>query len=157
MIPTIRPNTEIRTKIMTLEERINAYNAENGLQTPDCPLRHHFAPGMYGREILLPKGVLVVGKIHKHAHLNMIMSGSVAVATEEGVHHYRGPVVLVSQAGTKRVVYALEDTIWVTVHLTNSQDLAVIEEEIIAKSYEDYDDSQEGLLAYKLMEALCPG
>jgi hypothetical protein len=32
-------------------------------------------------------------------------------------------------------VYAHEDTVWVTVHLTNSTDLAEIEEEIIAKDF----------------------
>lgn len=154
MIPALRPNTEIREKILTLEERINAYNAENGLAIPACPVLHHFAPGAYCRQIFIPKNNLIVGKIHKHAHLNMIMQGRVSVATEEGVKHYQAPMVLVSQAGTKRVVYTHEDTIWATVHLTDKTDLVEIEDEIIAKTYDDYD---EGLLAYQLMEALCPG
>lgn len=144
------PKSVSRQHILTLEASMRAFNYEHNLAEPECPLTHHFAPGVYGREILLPKDSLVVGKIHKHAHLNMIMKGHVSVATEDGVHEYKGPLVLVSLPGTKRVVYAHEDTVWVTVHLTNSQDLQVIEEEIIAKTYEEY-DILENVLAQKLI------
>jgi len=128
-----------REKILTLEAQMKDFNRVHGLSEPECPLTHHFAPGAYGREIFLPKDSLVVGKIHKHAHLNMIMKGKVSVATEEGIRVYEGPLVMVSKPGTKRVVYAHEDTIWVTVHLTQETDLGKIEDEIIAKSYTDYD------------------
>lgn len=140
MIPAIRPNQELREKILTVEERINAYNEANGLALPDCPVLHHFAPGVYCRQIFIPKNSMIVGKIHKHSHLNMIMQGKVSVATEEGVKRYEAPMVMVSKAGTKRVVYTHEDTIWATVHLTDSTDIVQIEDEIIAKSYADYDE-----------------
>ena len=41
-----------------------------------CPVQHHFAPGAYGREMTLPAGLVVVGKIHKHAHINVISKGA---------------------------------------------------------------------------------
>ena len=49
------------------------------------------------------------------------------------------PQVMCSKAGTKRVVYTHTDTIWTTVHLTESTDLEEIEEQIIAKNYEAFD------------------
>jgi len=133
------PNVEAREKILTLEANIKEFNRVHELPEPDCPLTHHFAPGAYGREIFIPADTLVVGKIHKHAHLNMLMQGKVSVATEDGVKSYQAPMVMVSRAGTKRVVYAHTDTIWVTVHLTDSQDLEEIEEQIIAKTFEEFD------------------
>lgn len=134
------PDIVGRDKILTLETSMRDYlEAHPDVPALDCPLKHHFAPGVYGREMLLPKGSLAVAKIHKHAHLTMIMQGHVSVATEDGVVDYHGPIVLSSKAGTKRVAYAHEDTIWVTIHLTQSQDLAVIEDEIIAKTYEEFD------------------
>jgi hypothetical protein len=48
--------------------------------------------------------------------------------------------VFVSEVGLKRAVYAEEDTIWVTVHLTEhsgEENLDKIEEEVIAPSYEE--------------------
>lgn len=109
---------------------------------PQCPLRHTFAPGSYARQILIPNGSLVVGKIHKHAHLNMLMLGTAVVATEEGIVTYHAPFVFTSQPGTKRVVVAITDVIWVTVHVTEETDLVKIEEQMIATTYDQYDALQ---------------
>ena len=129
----------IREKIVSLEARMREVLAHGLAEEQDCPLKHHFAPGAYGREILLPKGSLVVGKIHKHAHLNIVSQGMAFVMTEDGLEAIQAPRTWVSTPGTKRVVYAQEDTVWTTVHLTNETDLAKIEEEIIAPSYEALD------------------
>lgn len=131
-----------RAKIVQLEETIRAAVADPQEVHRLCPLKHVFAPGgtckhVYAREIFIPAGMVVVGKIHKHAHLNMLMKGRVSVFTEKGREDFVGPLTMVSQAGTKRAVYAHEDTVWVTVHLTQSTDLAEIEEEIIAKDFEE--------------------
>lgn len=144
-------SSEIRGKILSMEDWIRQIVA-GGLDSPECPLTHHFAPGAYGREILLPKDSLVVGKIHKHAHLNMLMKGKVSVATEHGVAHLTAPMVFTSQPGTKRVVYAHEDSIWVTVHVTNQTDLDAIEEEMIAPSYAEYDRHVASLLPQAAIE-----
>jgi hypothetical protein len=135
----ITKNERIRSNIVTLEANIKAYTAAQGLVEPECPLIHAFAPGAYGRQIFIPADTLVVGKIHRHAHLNFLMQGRVSVATEEGPIQYEGPAMLVSKAGTKRVVYAHTDTMWATVHLTEETDLDRIEAEIIAPSYAAYD------------------
>lgn len=109
----------------------------------ECPLQHIFAPGAVARTIFLPERAVIVGKIHKHAHLNMLHRGKVTVVTEGGgiemLDATRFPLIMVSPAGTKRAVHALEDTIWTTVHLTNETDLAKIEEDVIAKTYEEYE------------------
>jgi hypothetical protein len=138
-------NLAIREKIVSVEARLR--NAlERGAVEPDCPLKHHFAPGAYGREIFIPKDSLIVGKIHKHSHLNMLMKGRVSVLTEEGPKMLEAPLTMVSPAGTKRVVYTHEDTVWVTVHLTNETDLGKIEDEVIAKSFEEF----ETMISHKM-------
>lgn len=113
----------------------------------DCPVQHHFAPGMYGREILLPAGSLVVGKIHKHAHVNVISMGECLVATEQGVQRLRAPYTFISEPGTKRAVYSITDVVWTTCHATDSTDLEKIEEQVIAPSYEALEEHQ-ALRAY---------
>ena len=45
------------------------------LRTDMPEAEHFFAPGMYGRRFTMPAGMLVVGKIHKHAHLMMVLKG----------------------------------------------------------------------------------
>lgn len=90
---------------------------------------HHFAPGMYGREFSMPAGMLVVGKIHRHGHLMMVVKGRATVIDEFGRYEVQAGFVQASRPGAKRVVLAHEDTTFVTVHLnpTDTLDLEVIE------------------------------
>lgn len=114
--------------------------AVSNLPEVDMPLQHVFAPGACARTIFIPAGSYIVGKIHKHAHLNILSMGHVTVFTESGgAEDLMGPLTMVSPAGTKRAVRAHTDTVWTTVHLTNETDLAKIEDEVIAKTFEEYE------------------
>lgn len=104
----------------------------------DCQLDHVFAPGLYARQIQMPAGALVVGRIHKYAHVNTISKGKCLVATEFGLEELVAPHTFVSKAGTKRAVLVIEDTIWTTYHPTEETDVATIEDHVIAKDYEEY-------------------
>jgi hypothetical protein len=87
-----------------------------------------------------PKGTLIIGKIHRHQHLNIISKGKVVVYTEFGEKHMEGPITFVSEIGLKRSVYAVEDTLWTTIHLTQfvgEEHLGKIEEEVIAPDYQE--------------------
>lgn len=103
----------------------------------ECPVRHIFAPGLYAREMFIPKGTVIVGKIHKHAHVNTISKGKCSVMTEFGPREIEAPHTFVSDVGTKRVVVALEDVVWTTYHPSHETDLEKLEDEIIAKSYDE--------------------
>lgn len=123
-----------RTAILRLQDTILKEGLDVGPQS--CPVQHHFAPGAYGREMRLPAGLVVVGKIHKHAHINVLSQGHVRVFTEqEGEMEIKAPCTFVSSPGTKRVVLVLEDTVWTTVHVTDKTDLAEIEAEVIADDF----------------------
>jgi hypothetical protein len=45
--------------------------------------------------------------------------------------------VIKSKPGIKRVGYAHEDTVWITVHPTDETDLDKLEENLIAKSFDE--------------------
>jgi hypothetical protein len=126
-----------RTQILTLQDAMEQALAAGELDPAACPVTHHFAPGAYGREIFIPAGSLVVGKIHKHAHLNVISQGECSVYTEDGIREFKAPHTFVSQPGTKRVVLARTDLVWTTVHVTNETELDKIEDYVIAKSYDE--------------------
>ena len=135
---------EVRQKILGAEL---AMLADPERYDPECKafaVRHFKAPGMIGRQMLLPKGGEIIGKIHKHAHLNQISYGHVCVVTEDGPMEIKGPYTFTSQPGTKRYVLALEDTLWTTFHLNpndldpdNEVEMKQFEDEIIAKNYDE--------------------
>jgi hypothetical protein len=125
-----------RHDVMRLQDYMLALDKKLNIET-DCPVRHLFAPGAYAREMSIPKGTVIIGKIHRHAHLNFISAGKVRVLTEHGPVEMTAPHSFVSEVGTKRIVHALEDTIWTTVHVTDETDLEKIEDHVIAKSYDE--------------------
>ena len=129
-----------REEILELQDQIMSAVAKGQVQEPEMPLRHIFTDGAYARELTMPAGSVVVGKIHKHSHLNFITKGKVAVVTEFGKEVFTAPYTFVSQPGTKRVVYILEETVWTTVHVTPETDLEKIEDYVIAKSFEEYEE-----------------
>jgi hypothetical protein len=128
-----------------MQDMIDSGVAKSALEA--CTLKHYFTPkdekygcSTYAREILLPKGSFVIGKIHRHQHLNFISKGKVKVFTEFGEKSFEAPCTFVSEIGLKRAVYAEEDTIWTTVHLTEfdkESDLDKIEQEVIAPTYDE--------------------
>lgn len=126
-----------RDSILRFEKALSSQPGAVVGDNDGCPLKHSFAPGVYVREIFIPKGTVLTGKIHRHEHPNFLMKGEVIVVTEfGGREHLKAPMSMISKAGTKRAVYAIEDTVWITVHLTNETDLKKIEDEIIAPTYD---------------------
>lgn len=113
-------------------ETIQAFEKEL-IKLPQCEFetRHHFADGIYSRELVIPEGCVLTGKIHKTEHMNFLIKGEITVWTEEGMKRLKAPAILVSKPGTKRVGYAHEETIWVTVHGTHETDLEKLEAELI--------------------------
>jgi len=135
----------VRQDILNLERAIRELpDAKSGEQLTAELVEHFFAPSVYGRKMFIPAGHVIVGKIHKHAHLNVITRGLIKVVTEFGDELYEGPRIWISEPGTKRAVYALQDTEWLTIHpnLDETRDLEALEEYVIAESFEKYDRLQ---------------
>tara|TARA_R110000868_G_scaffold48984_1_gene158360 strand:- start:83 stop:538 length:456 start_codon:yes stop_codon:yes gene_type:complete len=139
MLPSLLDQDAVVDRDTFRDQIQNLQNVFLTYDQVDCPVTHHFAPGVYAREIRVPAGTIVIGKIHIHAHLNIISKGSGFVATETGREYFNAPYTFTSQVGTKRAVHAITDVIWTTIHLTEKTDLAEIEAEIIAPDYETLD------------------
>lgn len=132
--PAIVTREAFRMGVLALEEEMRKLDP-----VPTVTI-HHFSEGLYARELHIPKGTLLTGKIHKHEHLNIISQGDISVLTEGGVKRIKAPFTLVSPAGVKRVGYTHEDTVWTTIHATDERDLEKIEEHFIAKSFDEFDE-----------------
>src|SRR6185503_2625921 len=73
-----------------------------GLPQIDIETTHHFAEGIYGREIFIPAGTVLTGKIHRTDHLNFLMQGDITVWTDDGMKRLQAPAIIKASAGTKR-------------------------------------------------------
>lgn len=132
-----------RDKLLRLESAIELFPGAIVGDSPMCPLTHSFGGGIYMRQIFIPKGMVIVGKIHRHDHPNVLVQGDVTVFTEhDGVERIKAPHAMISKAGTKRALVTHEDTTWITFHnVGDERDLKKIEEMIIAPTYEELEEA----------------
>jgi hypothetical protein len=70
------------------------------------------------------------------------MKGKMLLCSEEGVKEIEAPFYGSASAGTKRVVVALEDSVFVNVHPnpTNIKEIEKLEESFVVSSYKDYEN-----------------
>jgi len=126
----------LRSRIDDLEDSMRSLDGQVDIDSMD--VRHHFTnTGLYAREMVIPKGTLITGRIKKHEHISVLSAGFVTEVTEAGLQHIRAPYTMVSLPGTKRIVLAHEETVWVTIHATTKSNLEDIENELIASSHSD--------------------
>lgn len=98
----------------------------------EAPVFNHFSPGLYLREIRMAAGSVVVGKIHKTEHFNILVQGACVIVHDDFTREeLRAPMVFVSKPGVQKVLYILEDMIWMTTHVTEETDLVKLEAELI--------------------------
>lgn len=98
----------------------------------EAPVTHHFSPSLYLREIFMPAGAVVIGKIHKTEHFNILVKGACLIIHDDFTREeLRAPRVFVSKPGVQKVLYILEDMTWMTTHVTEETDLVKLEAELI--------------------------
>lgn len=102
----------------------------------ECPLTHRFTPGMYIREIFMPKGSIVTSLLHLTTHPFFILKGDVNVYYPGlPVERYIAPYTGITKAGTRRLLYNNEDTVWITCHITDLTDPDEIMESITSNDF----------------------
>lgn len=118
-----------------LKEQIEAVEAKClPLEQIHMPLMHLFAPGIYCRQITMPRGTFVVGHEHKTEHFNVVLTGKARVIVDGITTEISAPCVFVSGAGVRKVLYIIEDMKWLTIHATDETNVAKLEELLIIKS-----------------------
>lgn len=123
----------------------------------EMPVQHFFAPHVYLRQITMRAGLLVIGKMHKTCHFNIIIAGDVSIKTPSGIERVtiqKYPCIFVSEPGVKKVLYCHEDTIWATVHPTDTTDMEELELELVVPESDLRDDRGELLMSDEQLQKL---
>ena len=138
-----------RDKILNLEKYLitnaDGNNIEGTgneiLHSNNFPLKHTFVDGVYVREMKFKKDSAVVGAIHKHLHVWFLLYGHLFIATEGSQEEYVAPCYVVAKPGSKRVIYAAEDSLFVNIHANpkNITDIEELEKQLVSLTYEDYE------------------
>tara|TARA_R110002049_G_scaffold116023_2_gene268289 strand:- start:111 stop:485 length:375 start_codon:yes stop_codon:yes gene_type:complete len=117
---------------LTVQDNIYKFQKlMQSVENIDLAVQHHFSKGLYARELFIPKGVCLVGALHKTRHMFMVVTGTCRVSSQFGNEEITGPFIGETQIGTKRVIYAETDCVWMTYHPTNLTDIAEIEDALL--------------------------
>lgn len=93
----------------------------------ECPVKHHFGPEVYVREVLMPAGSIVLGHKHLTKHLNTMVTGRILLLIDGKITEMVAPCTFVSEAGVQKAARIMEDCIWQTIH-PNPENLTDIEQ-----------------------------
>lgn len=135
----LKVKSDFREKVADLEqigldENVWMSNEEFDKKNP---LKHTFTDGCYVREVFAPADQLLITKIHKIEHPFFLMQGEVSILTEKGVERLKAPHHGITRPGTKRVMYTHSDMVFITVHATDKKTVEEVEDEVIAKDFND--------------------
>tara|TARA_R110002020_G_C15776418_1_gene728709 strand:+ start:62 stop:532 length:471 start_codon:yes stop_codon:yes gene_type:complete len=104
--------------------------------------KHTFADSIYVRQMTIARDEVIIGAIHKHLHVWFLLSGYITVLADGELKEYKAPCTVLSEPGVKRVIYGNEESVFTNVHKnpTNTEDIKELEEQIVALSYEEYEE-----------------
>ena len=99
---------------------------------------NHMVDGLYVRELLIPEGSVILSRVHKRPLVNIISKGRVIVIDSNGHNEYIAPCTFISAAGTQRFVYAPEETVWNTAHITDVSNPDELVDDLTFDNYDEF-------------------
>ncbi len=111
---------------MTLDEVLTRAGVE---------ITHHFAGGAYIKETVIPAGVALEQHTHSHAHLGVLLEGTVVVTAGKDDTVYDGPNIVHLPAGIAHRIGAVTAARWLCVWGTDETDPARVDQAIINKDH----------------------
>jgi quercetin dioxygenase-like cupin family protein len=100
-------------------------------------ISHHFAGGIYLKEMRINEGYMVKQHKHEYDHLSFIASGCAIVEADGKQETHYGPKVIVIPAGVEHSVTAVNGPVhWSCIHATDCTDVAQVDEVLIEKKKE---------------------
>jgi hypothetical protein len=128
-----QPDLETIEKAFAAEKIIEPFSDQSGLE-----LAHHFAGGIYARELACPPNTIFVGKLHKFDHMCFLARGTISILIGDTIQTISAPKLIECPKGSKRVAYTHTDCIWVTILRTDLVEPDKIEEIYTAKTTQEY-------------------
>lgn len=123
-LPTVKETVDQLEVALLKEEQV------------ECAVYHHFFPGIYIREVNIPRGALAVGHRQRFEHLNVFLKGDVSILNDDGsLSRIKAPMMFMGKPGRK-CGYVHENVVWLNVYATDETDVETLESTYLDKSTE---------------------
>jgi hypothetical protein len=119
------------------QDKINALqDAVAAAPQVELEMKEYVSGNVYVRELRIPAGIIVVGKVHKHESIG-ISIGDIVLVDQDGSRRLTGIHSAPAPKGTKRVALAIEDSIFFSCH-SIPDDADDIENYLVCNTFDDY-------------------
>lgn len=118
------------------------------------PVTNYFTDnGLYAREITIPAGTIAVGHAHNHEFMEVFMSGTLLVPSEQGHITITAPHVGIGKPDIRKIGFAVTDCRWVTFHPV-PEGYGTVEkmEELIIKKSQAFLEHEKELICQSLQQ-----
>jgi len=100
----------------------------------ELPVRQIVFGGMYHRELSVPGGTVLTGKLHPLPHIFTLVKGKLIILKDDGIILVEAPFSFTVEADTKKIGYAVTDCICTTVNTTEKTTIEDAEAESLVDS-----------------------
>ena len=104
--------------------------------------KHYRVDGVYVRELFIPAGCLLTGKIHNKESIGVLAQGRLRITNGESSFVAEAPYITVDKPGIKRLGYAETDCTFLTIHRTDAEDMGIMENELVSNTFEEYEQKK---------------
>ena len=109
---------------------------ELGKPEPERVTEHAFVAGMYLRRFSMGPRILVVGRMHRHESVLIVLKGAMTVWSGGSVYHVAAPHQILSPAMCKRVVLSHTSIELLNIYPTKATTVEEAERELIVPEQE---------------------
>ena len=129
---------EIENYKAALEEHLGSKRGEMD-EINKNGLTEYIIGGAYTRVLNIPAGVTIVSELWKKERLWIIISGTVAIKSEEGDMLIEAPYIGQAPFGSRIALYAETDVLWAAITgIPETENLDEVEDVIVAKDYNEF-------------------
>lgn len=94
---------------------------------------HHFAAGVYAKQMTLPRDAYAEKHVHSYDHMSILAKGHVFVYVDGVEEEYVAPACICIKRGQKHKILAIEDSVWFCIHATDETDPDHVDEVLIKR------------------------
>ena len=105
---------------------------------------HYRIQGVYARSMFVPAGMMITGKIHNFESIGVLAQGTMRITNGETSVVVSAPYITVDKPGIKRLGYAETDCTFISIHRTDAEEIADIEDELVSDTFEEFEVKRLG-------------
>ena len=105
---------------------------------------HYQIKGVYARSMFVPAGMMITGKIHNFESIGILAQGTMRITNGETSVVVSAPYITVDKPGIKRLGYAETDCTFISIHRTDAEEIADIEDELVSDTFEEFEVKRLG-------------